>query len=301
MINSKINKFLKQSYQRDRLSQAYLFVGPKDAGKIDAVIDFISLVNNLKSKEAVIENKNPDIVFVEPDLDTKKQKKKNISVDQVREATKKISYYSYQEEKKFLVIAEAERLNLTAANSLLKNIEEPDADTIVILITSNEGRILSTIRSRCQKIFFGLESQENIEKYLKNKYPQKNKEDITRVAELSWGRCKMAERLLVDSKLLKEKKEIFDKFKKALKGGINEGMDLTEKISGDKETMIESIEEWVWYLRIFLKKSITEKQDKEIQKKVSGMINRLLEIKKKIETTNVNEKLQLENFFVQIG
>lgn len=302
-INSRANNFLRQSYQRDKLSQAYLFIGPKGTGKIDLTIDFISLVNKLKdnNKEVVMENKNPDIIIVKPELDVKKKRKKNISIDQVKEAVKKNSYYAYQERKKFLVIIEAEKINLTAANSLLKNIEEPDADTIIILIASSEERILPTIRSRCQKVYFNLESQENIEKYLREGYPQKNKKEIRQAVELSWGRYKMAEKLLGDGILLKEKKDIFDKFRKALKGGVNEGLILTEKLSGDKEKMIEAIEEWVWYLRVFLKKTISEKQDKKIQKKVFKMIDQLLKVKNKIETSNVNEKLQLENFFVQIG
>ena len=302
VVNSKVNNFLRQSHQRDKLSQAYLFVGPKDTGKFDTAVDFICLVNNLRNiEETVKENKNPDIIIVRPELDNKKKKKKNISIDQIKGAVKKISYYAYQERKKFLVILDTEKLSLAAANSLLKNIEEPDADTIIILIVSNEERILPTIRSRCQKVYFNLESQENIEKYLEEKYPQKSKKEISQVAELSWGRCKMAERLLGDDILLKEKKDIFDKFRKALKGGVNEGLILTEKLSGDKEKMIEAIQEWVWYLRIFLKRTISEEQDKEIQKKVFKMIDQLLKVKNRIETSNVNEKLQLENFFVQIG
>jgi DNA polymerase III gamma/tau subunit len=302
MVNSKVDSFLRKSFERDSLSQAYLFSGPKETGKFDVVIDFVCLVNNLENnQEAIMENKNPDIIIVEPELDVKKNKKKDISIDQIKEAVKKISYFSYQAKKKFLVIKDAEKMNQTVANSLLKIIEEPDAETIIILIAFNEENILATIRSRCQKIYFNLENQKGVENYLKKKYPEKSQGKIEKAAEFSWGRCKLAEKLLEDEMLLREKEEIFDKFKKALKGGWNEGLNLAEKLSGDKESMIEAIEEWIWYLRIFLKKSVSEKQDKEVQRKVSDMINRLLEVKNKIETSNANERLQLENFFVQMG
>jgi len=68
---------------------------------------------------------------------------------------------------KVFIIDEAELLNAATQNSLLKTIEEPPAGTVVILVTSSEHRLLPTIRSRCQRVQFGVLSDPDMEAWIK--------------------------------------------------------------------------------------------------------------------------------------
>ncbi len=95
-----------------------------------------------------------------------------IGVDEAEEIVKSLQLKSYEGGYKVMIIWMAEKMNIAAANKLLKLIEEPPEKTVFILITENEEQIISTIRSRCQVLHFpvlaendivsGLISKENI-------------------------------------------------------------------------------------------------------------------------------------------
>ena len=73
------------------------------------------------------------------------------------------SMKSYQGGLKVVIIWMAEKMNVHAANKILKTIEEPSKKTVFILICENENEILATIRSRCQKVYFGHQPVDNQE------------------------------------------------------------------------------------------------------------------------------------------
>jgi hypothetical protein len=68
---------------------------------------------------------------------------------------------------KVFIIDEADLLNPTAQNGLLKFLEEPPERVVIVLVTSNEERLLPTIRSRSQRVFFGTLSERGMEEWLK--------------------------------------------------------------------------------------------------------------------------------------
>ncbi len=81
-------------------------------------------------------------------------KQGQIGVDEALEIVKALSLKSYEGGYKFMIIWMAEKMNASAANKLLKLIEEPPKKTVFILIAEDEGQIISTIRSRCQLLQF---------------------------------------------------------------------------------------------------------------------------------------------------
>ena len=90
---------------------------------------------------------HPDIFHL-----TTPDDKKIIPVDSVRELIQWSVLNSQLDGKKVIIIEPAESLNQNAANSLLKTLEEPVSDTIIIMISANKQALLATIRSRCQAI-----------------------------------------------------------------------------------------------------------------------------------------------------
>ncbi|MDV7186572.1 DNA polymerase III subunit delta' [Lutibacter sp. TH_r2] len=93
-------------------------------------------------------------------------KQGQIGVDEAEEIVKSLKLKSYEGGYKVMIIWMAEKMNSSAANKLLKLIEEPPEKTVFILITENEQQIITTIKSRCQLLQFPLLSEADITKGL---------------------------------------------------------------------------------------------------------------------------------------
>ncbi len=93
-------------------------------------------------------------------------KQGTIRVNEAQNILKLLSLKAYEGGHKVMIIWMADRLNTDAANKLLKMFEEPPEKTVFILITENEGDIISTIRSRCQVLHFGPIPIDEISKQL---------------------------------------------------------------------------------------------------------------------------------------
>ena len=143
--------------KRTRIAGAYLFVGPTGVGKETVANHFAKSINCLELDEGACgtciscrktaDGNHPDTQIVSPSGAW-------IRIDQIRELQKRIVYRPYEGIRKVAILREAERMNLEAANCLLKTLEEPPAESVLILLTSNLDALIPTIRSRCQIIKF---------------------------------------------------------------------------------------------------------------------------------------------------
>tara|TARA_S200000501_G_scaffold277045_1_gene260868 strand:+ start:16 stop:1044 length:1029 start_codon:yes stop_codon:yes gene_type:complete len=84
-----------------------------------------------------------------------------INKDEAEEISRIASLKSYEGGVKIFLIWMAEKMNLSASNKLLKLFEEPPKNTVFILICENEGRLLPTITSRCQKVYINSQKTDN--------------------------------------------------------------------------------------------------------------------------------------------
>lgn len=82
------------------------------------------------------------------------KKQGQIGVDEAQDVVKKLSLKSYEGGYKILIVWMAEKMNVSAANKLLKLIEEPPQKTVLLLLAEEEEQIINTIRSRCQILHF---------------------------------------------------------------------------------------------------------------------------------------------------
>jgi len=101
-------------------------------------------------------------------------KQGNISVNEAKDILKTLSLKAYEGGYKVMIIWMADRMNSDCANKILKIVEEPPEKTLLLLLTENEEHILSTIRSRCQKLDFPLLSEDNISNALVVKHAVDN-------------------------------------------------------------------------------------------------------------------------------
>ena len=97
------------------------------------------------------------------------KKQGQIGVDEANDIVKRLSLKSYEGGHKILVVWMAEKMNASAANKLLKLIEEPPEKTVLLLIAEEEEKIIPTIRSRCQILHFSHLPEAEIAKALEKK------------------------------------------------------------------------------------------------------------------------------------
>lgn len=106
---------------------------------------------------------NPDIHIIEPP-----EGKRQIGVDQVRELVGVSSQTAHRSGgRKVILIQPADAMNTNTANALLKTLEEPTGDTVLILISDEPARLLPTIRSRCQQLPFPVPPKSLAQDWLK--------------------------------------------------------------------------------------------------------------------------------------
>jgi len=139
MSDNYILDFFKKAIAKGRLAHGYLFWGP-DYKEMKEVAFW--LADFLKTSPF-------DILYIIPDAG-----KKEISIEQIRKAIKHLSLSPYNSSYKFAIIDRAETMKLDASDALLKTLEEPLGNTILILISSKPDLLPRTIVSRLQEIRF---------------------------------------------------------------------------------------------------------------------------------------------------
>ena len=171
-------KILKNALQSSNVAHAYLFHGQESIGKKQIAIELAKSLNCASPIKGdacdectscrKIENRtHPDFFFVEPIKNTPTAREAVIKIEAIRELQRKLAFHPYEGKVKAAIIDNADLMNLQAANSFLKTLEEPPSATILILISSNPFKLLPTLISRCQTIQFQPLTHENIKKILK--------------------------------------------------------------------------------------------------------------------------------------
>jgi DNA polymerase-3 subunit delta' len=151
-------KRMQGAYAKDRLAHAYLLEGPSGSGKKELTHFFVKLllcetpIDNVpcetcRSCKLYDSGNHPNILFIEPEG-------QNIKIDQIRELIYTMNKTALNAGRKIYVIEQADRMNNSSANALLKFLEEPEANVTAILLTERLNAIVSTIRSRCQLLSF---------------------------------------------------------------------------------------------------------------------------------------------------
>lgn len=136
----------------DRLSHGYCFIGLSGLGKR-------TFAEHLARQLLGITNgtleTHPDFFMVKQEMNEKTGKtKERVDIDQIREVKEFCAQSPLVSKKKVVLIDDAERLTISAANALLKTLEEPRPGRHLFLVTSEEEAIPATIRSRCHSIYF---------------------------------------------------------------------------------------------------------------------------------------------------
>lgn len=150
---------LKNGLINKKVSHAYLFNGEAGTLKKETALLFIKTLfcienseripcNDCRNCNRINNNIHPDVVIISS------EEGGSIKKGQIQQLHKEISYRSTELSRKIYLIDRVEMLTTSAANSLLKFLEEPDGNTTAILVTENIQKVLGTIQSRCQILNF---------------------------------------------------------------------------------------------------------------------------------------------------
>jgi DNA polymerase III subunit delta' len=177
-------------------SHAYLFRGPRGAGKRNAARAFAAEIlasaaedgEDARRRALLDPSPHPDLVWLAP-------KGAQHMVEEVRERVIRASAYRpYEGGKRVFVIEAAEAMRDESQNALLKTLEEPPGFVHLILLTAEPAALLETIASRCQTVDFAPLPVEAVEAAL-----QGDPNEVTAAARLAGGDVELARLLLTES------------------------------------------------------------------------------------------------------
>ena len=180
---------------------------------------------------------------------------------------------------KVVVINNAQNIKKEAASAILKLLEEPSADTIFFIVTTNSFLLLPTIRSRCYEIKFNYISDRLMEKFL-------NTEDIIEFKEHWSGRPAIAKKLLEDKEylnnLIKYKKDASE----FMNGSLAESFQIIDKYSKAGDVS--------YFLKIAMEHVVATSF-----KNKYAVLRQLLELYKGLFATNLNSQFGLRAIAVK--
>lgn len=215
--HSEIISNLKELTIKENIPSSIIFYGKEGIGKFKLAIEWAKAIvcfnrieeNQLfdtseKKPEAcekcpsciqASKGIHPDINVIDYNFQAvlkgeEAEKQKSLKIETIREMLKLASTKPSISSKKIFIVNDADTMTIEAQNSLLKLIEEPSQDNIIILIASNKNSLLPTILSRCQIISFRPLSEVIVEKILGN-LGLENKE-ASYLAKISGGSVKKA-------------------------------------------------------------------------------------------------------------
>jgi DNA polymerase-3 subunit delta' len=172
--NDSIRSKLRTLADTDRLHPCLLFEGPTGIGKGTTALWLAQVVNcdaeahvrpcgGCWSCRQIEKGQHPDILEIQAD-ETKATRV--ISVKQSRELIGKLSLQPFHARRRFVIIDPADVMTPEAANALLKTFEDPPKATSFILVTSASASLLSTVRSRSQRIRFAPVDTSSLQSWL---------------------------------------------------------------------------------------------------------------------------------------
>ncbi len=310
-------RILQSALRNDRLSHAYLFIGPEGVGKrltaktlakaLNCQRGDIDPCDECRNCIRIDLDEYPDVRIIEP-VGT------SIKIEEMREIRRVASLKPLEGKKKVYIIIEASALTQPAANSLLKTLEEPQGETLFILTTSNIHGLLPTIVSRCQLVRFKPLSPKVIEDFLIKKGGIA-KDEAYMASNLSEGSLGKGTRIV--GSLWKElRKRAIDSIAKISLKDMEGIFETARQFTQDRDQIpfiLSIISSWYRDLFIFKesedpsslvnrdkKEGIAKEVEKYSKEEIEEIISLILRTTDYIKR-NVNPQLAIENLLLKIA
>ncbi len=203
MNAEQVYQQLKDVFAKGKLAGSWLVQGPYGVGKSALIRRFSNFL--LTGNETDDFSLHPDFKWIEKDYtedekkdiiktiqagkeldeDIKRDRKSEITIDDIRKGIQFLSLTASGDKWRVLVIDTADDMNENAANALLKLLEEPPIQAVIFLLSHNPGKLLPTIRSRCRNVSLTPMSKDEMKSFILGAYPET--QDVNSLIELSDG------------------------------------------------------------------------------------------------------------------
>ena len=178
--HDNIKNILSNNINTKNILHSYLFIGEDGIGKKMLAKEFAKAIlctsennrpcNICKSCVEFNTNNNANFNLINEEGSA-------IKIEQIRNVQIKIAEKPINSNYKVYLINDAELMTQEAQNCLLKTLEEPPEYIVIILITSNENKVLNTIKSRCMKLYFNNLDKNSVKKVLTEQFEMKDIND----------------------------------------------------------------------------------------------------------------------------
>lgn len=322
---------LRTAARSGRVAHAYLFAGPAGVGRSDAAVAFAQLLNcerpdtqtadacgECRTCRRVAAGQYPDVRTVDVErgllLDLQDTTRTVIGIDQVRALRRDVSFPPLEGRSKVYIFVGADRMQAEAANSLLKVLEEPPPQVVIILIAESTVPMLPTVVSRCQLVRFSLVPAAEIEQALAARYGL----DPGRarfIAALAGGQLGRAVRWATSPEALEWREQALDLLERLETADPLERMDAAEAMAREKERLPELLDAALFWCRDLLVWQETREEahlinlDRKerialLAAALPGAVLserlRAIEEAKEALRRNVHPRLLLENLFLRL-
>jgi len=203
---------LRSSIRKSSVAHAYLFAGPSSTGKTTAALAFAAALNCAgptpdgdacglcMSCVRIQARTDADVQVISPDGDQTK-------MEQMHEMIRSLSFAPLSGRYRVFIIEQADTLNPSSENCILKILEEPPPYAVLILLSCNPGSLLPTIRSRCQIVRFRRASIAEVEDALR-KHFDLPEDELCIIAACSRGAVGRAFRMASEPEFAEERRAV---------------------------------------------------------------------------------------------
>ena len=233
---------------------AYLFAGPPGLGRRTLALRFAQALNcqtplepgipcgQCRDCKQIASMQHADLTIVQADAEGG-----TLKVDQIREARKLLTYKPYQSRFRVALFLRFHEANDSAANALLKTLEEAPSYAVLILTADNPEQLLPTIVSRCEVLRLRPLKVDEVQHALEEKGFETNQSKL--IAHISGGRFGYARRLLESESMLGVREERLNDLQTLMSASRVEKFSYADKLSKDKDSMRQAILIWLSYWR----------------------------------------------------
>lgn len=258
---------LKQGLEAGNLAHAYLFVGPHHVGKMTLALSLAQALNceaedrpcgKCPSCQRIAAGKHADVQTIKliKNRDSASDKlKTEIGINQIKEMQHTANLKPYEGKHRIFIIDGAELLTNEAANCLLKTLEEPPPNVLIILLAVSDSRLRSTVISRCQRVELRSVAILVVEEALVNQWRVPLQTAKT-LAWLSRGCIGWAVSAVTDERLLPERSEKLTQLLNLADASVDERFTyaarLATQFSRNRDSVREVLDLWLWWWRDLL-------------------------------------------------
>lgn len=245
---------LQRQVQHDRTPQSLLLTGPFNVGKATLARYFAQYLTCqaddsrpcgvCRSCRKVVTGSHPDVRILDED-------EQGLKIEQIRDLQRELSLSPVEGRHRVAVLANFERATASAANALLKTLEEPAAPVVIILTAPDPGSLLPTIVSRCQIVTLRPVPLEQVETALQQRW-QASPEQAALLAQLSAGRLGWAVRGLTDESFLERRARWLTDLQDLLRMHRAERLAYAQVLSRDSAALKEALTFWLTIWRDLL-------------------------------------------------